>query len=77
MAGITVDVSNAAVAVADDVQQPILSDPPPHNPNLHHEFPNANFGYVFDTPFLRSCFLCQRRLAHGVDIYMYRCFPLP
>ncbi|XVE83181.1 hypothetical protein DITRI_Ditri16bG0067000 [Diplodiscus trichospermus] len=92
MTGITVDVSNV-----EDVQEPIISDPPPQNPL--HEFPNRNFVYdqrllsmvsprnptaagagrsgstnhVVDTAhFLRSCCLCQRRLAPARDIYMYR-----
>ncbi|XWS41533.1 hypothetical protein CRYUN_Cryun17cG0089900 [Craigia yunnanensis] len=38
MTGITVDVSNV-----EDVQEPIISDPPPQNPL--HEFPNGSFGY--------------------------------
>ncbi|XVE86743.1 hypothetical protein DITRI_Ditri18aG0058200 [Diplodiscus trichospermus] len=38
MTGITVDVSNV-----EDVQEPIISDPPPHNPL--NEFPNGNFGH--------------------------------
>ena len=38
MTGITVDVSNV-----EDVQEPIISDPPPQNPL--HEFSNGNFGY--------------------------------
>ncbi|XP_073146923.1 FCS-Like Zinc finger 5-like [Henckelia pumila] len=28
--------------------------------------------FVETSPFLRACFLCQRRLVHGHDIYMYR-----
>ncbi|XP_073024456.1 FCS-Like Zinc finger 6-like [Primulina eburnea] len=29
-------------------------------------------GFVETSHFLRACFLCQRRLVHGHDIYMYR-----
>ncbi|KZV28922.1 hypothetical protein F511_13717 [Dorcoceras hygrometricum] len=28
--------------------------------------------FVETSHFLRACFLCQRRLVHGHDIYMYR-----
>ncbi|XWS44893.1 hypothetical protein CRYUN_Cryun15aG0088800 [Craigia yunnanensis] len=38
MTGITVDVSNV-----EDVQEPIISDPPPQN--SLHEFQNGYFGY--------------------------------
>ncbi|KAI3451127.1 hypothetical protein Pfo_007792 [Paulownia fortunei] len=74
MAGITVDVANMEVA-------------PPPPPVAHRAVIGGEFGvydhmlspryprndnHVETADFLRSCGLCNRRLAAGRDIYMYR-----
>lgn len=48
----------------------------PHNggsaagaPRMHRR---NSADFVETSHFLRVCFLCQRRLVHGHDIYMYR-----
>ncbi|MBA0551896.1 hypothetical protein Golob_022753, partial [Gossypium lobatum] len=57
MTGITVDV-------VDHHQDPIISHPPPQIHPLH-ESPDANSrdsGTTAAAPFLRACWLCNRRL---------------
>ncbi|KAF5740251.1 senescence-associated family protein [Tripterygium wilfordii] len=40
-------------------------------PRAHHRKTASSIGFL-ETPFLRSCSLCRRRLVPGRDIYMYR-----
>ncbi|KAF5739719.1 hypothetical protein HS088_TW12G00929 [Tripterygium wilfordii] len=74
MSEITFDLSTSSTGTESGTQE--QADGPdqlfsPRSTQTHHRKTASSSGFL-ETPFLRSCSLCRRRLVPGRDIYMYR-----
>lgn len=80
MTGITVDVVNAGEPEPSDVVDEFKANGYDHNqnsiaivlPRYHQRSSSVGFKIEETAHFLKTCGLCNRRLAPGRDIYMYR-----
>lgn len=80
MTGITVDVVNAGESEPSDVVDEFKANGYDHNqnsiaivlPRYHQRSSSVGFKIEETAHFLKTCGLCNRRLAPGRDIYMYR-----
>ncbi|XP_038718470.1 FCS-Like Zinc finger 5-like isoform X2 [Tripterygium wilfordii] len=73
MSEITFDLSTSSTGTESGTQE--QADGPdqlfsPRSTQTHHRKTASSSGFL-ETPFLRSCSLCRRRLVPGRDIYMY------